>query len=95
MNTYNLGYLLQIELKDAQDAQAAVGRAIVVLERFYAGTSSATALVQKGGKQQPEAPEIFDAPYQGMQSESGGQNIWVVEQKNSNTSIVRGVIFFS
>merc|ERR1712216_793726 len=28
----------------------------------------ATALLQ----QQPEAPEIFDTPYQGMQSENGG-----------------------
>merc|ERR1719261_1077134 len=44
-------------VKDAQDAQTAVAQA-----------AEATALLQ----QQPEAPEIFDKPYQGMQGASGG-----------------------
>merc|ERR1712137_1450648 len=34
----------------------------------YAKAAEATALIQ----QQPEAPEIFDSPYKGMQSENGG-----------------------
>merc|ERR1711957_712382 len=39
-----------------------------VLREFYAKAGDATALLQ----QQPESPEIFDAPYKGMQSENGG-----------------------
>merc|ERR1719439_491924 len=35
---------------------------------FYEKAGEATALVQ----QQPESPEIFDEPYKGMGSESGG-----------------------
>merc|ERR1712039_1118895 len=53
---------------DAQAAQTAVAQAIIVLKEFYAKAGEATALLQ----QQPEAPEIFDAPYKGMQSENGG-----------------------
>merc|ERR1719316_828030 len=55
-------------IKDAQDAQIAVEQALTVLKEFYAKAAEATALLQ----QQPEAPEIFDSPYKGMQAESGG-----------------------
>merc|ERR1711933_166259 len=55
-------------IKDSQEAQTAVAQALTVLKEFYAKAGDATALVQ----QQPEAPEIFDSPYTGMQSESGG-----------------------
>merc|ERR1719377_23331 len=55
-------------IKDAQDAQTAVAQALTVLKEFYAKAAEATALLQ----QQPEAPEIFDKPYKGMQGESGG-----------------------
>merc|ERR1719188_580896 len=55
-------------IEDATEAQTAVAQAIAVLKEFYAKAAEATALVQ----QQPAAPEIFDSPYQGMQSEAGG-----------------------
>merc|ERR1719504_463257 len=55
-------------IKDAQDAQTAVAQALTVLKEFYAKAAEATALLQ----QQPEAPEIFDAPYKGMGAENGG-----------------------
>jgi len=55
-------------IEDAQAAQMAVAQALTVLKEFYAKAGEATAFVQ----QQPEAPEIFDAPYKGMQSENGG-----------------------
>merc|ERR1719158_987054 len=55
-------------IKDAKAAQAAVAQATEVLKEFYAKAGQATSLLQ----QQPEAPEIFDSPYQGMQSENGG-----------------------
>merc|ERR1712083_654989 len=53
---------------DSQAAQTAVAQAITVLKDFYAKAGDATALLQ----QQPEAPEIFDKAYKGMQSENGG-----------------------
>merc|ERR1719512_425949 len=56
-------------IADAQAAQTAVAQALTVLKEFYSKAGDATALVQR---QQPEAPEIFDAPYKGMQSENGG-----------------------
>lgn len=56
-------------IKDSRDAQEAISRAMVVLREFYAGAADATSLVQK---QQPEAPEIFDTAYKGMQAESSG-----------------------
>lgn len=59
----------QITIKDSQDAQMAVARAVAVLERFYAQAGEATSFVQR---QQPESPAIFDSPYQGMQAENGG-----------------------
>merc|ERR1712125_277607 len=55
-------------IKDAGEAQTAVAQALTVLKEFYEKAGEATALVQ----QQPVAPEIFDSPYQGMQSENGG-----------------------
>jgi len=58
----------KVAVKDAQEAQTAVAKALAVLQEFYANAGEATALVQ----QQPEAPEIFDSPYQGMQAEGGG-----------------------
>merc|ERR1712130_57863 len=55
-------------VKDAQEAQTAVAQALTVLKEFYEKAGDATAFVQ----QQPESPEIFDKPYQGMGGESGG-----------------------
>merc|ERR1712110_1147655 len=55
-------------VKDAAEAQTAVASALGVLRKFYAKAGDATALLQ----QQPVAPEIFDSPYKGMQSENGG-----------------------
>merc|ERR550525_2060619 len=57
-----------ITIKDSQEAQTAVAQALTVLKEFYAKAGDATALVQ----QQPEAPEIFDSPYKGMQAENSG-----------------------
>jgi len=57
-------------IKDAQEAQAAVSRAITVLQEFYARAGEATALVQNQHAQDP--PASFDEPYQGMGAESGG-----------------------
>merc|ERR1712054_340965 len=53
-------------LKDAQGASEAVAQALAILKEFYAKAGEATALVQA------RQPEIFDSPYKGMQSESGG-----------------------
>jgi cell division septum initiation protein DivIVA len=53
-------------ISDAGEAQTAVAQALTVLKEFYAKAGDATALLQ-----QP-APEIFDSPYKGMQSENGG-----------------------
>merc|ERR1719224_126037 len=50
------------------DSQDAVAQAVTVLKEFYEKAAEATSLIQ----QQPESPEIFDAPYQGLQSENGG-----------------------
>merc|ERR1712048_853422 len=55
-------------ISDSQEAQTAVAQALTVLKEFYAKAAEATALLQ----QQPEAPEICDKPYTGMQSENGG-----------------------
>merc|ERR1719389_1598641 len=55
-------------IKDAKEAQAAVAQALTVLKEFYAKAGEATALLQ----QEPEAPEIFDKPYKGMNAENGG-----------------------
>merc|ERR1719191_2432584 len=55
-------------IADAQEAQTAVAQAVTVLKEFYEKAGEATSFVQ----QQPESPEIFDAPYQGMGAEHGG-----------------------
>merc|ERR1719231_2235166 len=55
-------------IKDSQDAQTAVAQAVTVLKEFYEKAAEATSLLQ----QQPESPEIFDAPYKGLQSENCG-----------------------
>merc|ERR1719456_1935723 len=55
-------------IKDAQEAQKAVAQALQVLKDFYEKAGDATALMQ----QQPQAPEVFDKPYKGMQGENGG-----------------------
>jgi len=52
-------------IEDAQEAQTAVAQALTVLKEFYAKAGEATSFVQA-------EPEIFDSPYKGMQSESGG-----------------------
>jgi len=51
-------------ISDSQEAQTAVAQALTVLKEFYAKAGDATAFMQQ--------PEIFDAPYKGMQSENGG-----------------------
>jgi len=53
-----------VTIKDAQDAETATAQALSVLREFYAKAGDATSFVQQ--------PEVFDAPYQGMQAESGG-----------------------
>merc|ERR1719421_2201421 len=58
----------QETISDSTAAQTAVAQALTVLKEFYAKAAEATAFVQ----QQPEAPEIFDKPYQGMQAGNGG-----------------------
>jgi hypothetical protein len=54
-------------VSDADDAQTAVAQALTVLKEFYAKASESTSLLQRR-----EDPDIFDSPYKGMQSESGG-----------------------
>jgi len=52
-------------ISDAGEAQTAVAQALTVLKEFYAKAAEATSFVQ-------QEPEIFDEPYKGMGSESGG-----------------------
>jgi len=64
-------------IKEAQQAQAAVDRAVGVLNDFYAKAAEATSFAQTSHKalhrQNPESPEIFsDEPYTGMGAENGG-----------------------
>jgi len=53
-------------IKDAKDAQEAVGNAMTVLKEFYDSAAESTALIQV------REPEIFDEPYRGMGAENGG-----------------------
>merc|ERR1719235_3076169 len=53
-----------VTIKDAKEAQVAVAAALKTLKDFYAKAGQATSFFQ--------APEIFDEPYKGMRSESGG-----------------------
>lgn len=65
-----------ITIKESKEAQTAVAQALEVLKAFYAKAGTATALLQggaaAGSAQQPESPEIFDAPYTGLGAENGG-----------------------
>jgi len=54
-------------IADAKAAQEAVASALTVLKDFYEKAGKATSLVQTA-----KQPEIFDAPYTGMQSNAGG-----------------------
>jgi len=56
-------------LADATAASSAVMQAIKVLKEFYAKAATAAAFTQAAPQ---DAPETFDAAYQGQQSESGG-----------------------
>merc|ERR1719253_1707807 len=58
-------------IADSKEAQTAVAQALVVLKEFYAKAAEATSLLQQP-ESRPDAPEIFDAEYKGMQSENGG-----------------------
>ena len=51
-------------------AQAAVAKALTVLQEFYAKAADATALVQQDPAS--DAPSTFDKPYTGMGGASGG-----------------------
>jgi septal ring factor EnvC (AmiA/AmiB activator) len=57
-------------IKDSQEAQAAVAQALMVLKDFYAKAAEATALLQK--PRNPEIPDMYKDPYQGMGGEAGG-----------------------
>jgi hypothetical protein len=57
-------------ISDAEDAQKAVAEAIEILNQFYAKAATATALIQQ--TPDADAPETFDAPYQGQGAASGG-----------------------
>jgi len=65
-------------LKDAREAQTAIGQAVTVLKEFYEQAGEATALVQRrsrGARQEPTvaetSPEIFEGSYQGLQGSGG------------------------
>jgi len=65
-------------VKDAQEAQAAIGQAVTVLEEFYRVNSETPALVQarRGAavtatSSHRQAPPIFDGQYKGMGGSSG------------------------
>merc|ERR1719356_303133 len=58
-------------IADAKEAQGAVAQALVVLKEFYAKAAEATSLLQQP-ETRPDAPEIFDTEYKGMQAENGG-----------------------
>jgi CHASE3 domain sensor protein len=60
----------QATIADAKQAQDAVSQALAVLKDFYAKAAEATALAQQTPGE--DAPESFDEPYKGMQSEGGG-----------------------
>jgi len=62
-----------VTVADAKEGQSAVAQAIEVLQEFYAKAGTATALMQRRGDTvQPEAPAVFDSPYQGQQGENSG-----------------------
>jgi len=49
-----------------------VAQALTVLKDFYDNAAGATAFVQTKKNGNAKQPEIFDAPYTGMQSNAGG-----------------------
>jgi len=53
-------------IADAQEAQAAISKAMTVLKDFYKKAGEATSLVQQ------KPPEIFDSAYKGMQGVNNG-----------------------
>jgi len=59
-------------VKEAKEAQVAVAEAVKVLKDFYAKAGQATSMVQRKGSNHQEPPAIFDSPYQGQQSATGG-----------------------
>merc|ERR1719274_147957 len=58
------------EITDLTAEVAESAQAVSVLKEFYEKAGEATSLIQK--KALKQEPEIFDAPYTGMQSENGG-----------------------
>merc|ERR1719473_276782 len=58
-------------IADAKAATTAVSQAMAVLKEFYAKAGEATALTQVAGPAE-DAPETFNAPYQGNQAQAGG-----------------------
>merc|ERR1719238_2382250 len=59
-----------VTIEEAKVAQAAVAKALTVLQEFYAKAADATALVQQDPAS--DAPATFDKPYTGMGGASGG-----------------------
>ncbi|CAK0887833.1 unnamed protein product, partial [Prorocentrum cordatum] len=65
-------------IDEAQQAQKAVAKALVILKEFYAKAAEATALVQQEplGRleppRNPDIPEMYKSSYQGMGGEAGG-----------------------
>merc|ERR1719271_1602919 len=59
-----------VTIEEAKVAQAAVAKALTVLQEFYAKAADATALVQQSPAE--DAPATFDKPYTGMGGASGG-----------------------
>jgi len=65
-------------IDEAQQAQKAVARALVILKEFYAKAAEATALVQQEplGRVAPprnaDIPEMYKEAYRGMGGEAGG-----------------------
>jgi len=57
-------------IKDAKDGQEALTQGMAVLREFYAQAAEATSLAQQSPAD--DAPETFDAPYQGQQDQAGG-----------------------
>jgi hypothetical protein len=56
------------QIADSTGAIEALAEAIAILEEFYKKAGQSTAFTQD----EPEIPKIFEDPYKGMQSESGG-----------------------
>jgi len=58
-------------IKEAQEAQVAVAKALTVLNDFYAKAAEATSFAQESHR--ASEPEVFgDEPYKGMGAENGG-----------------------